>query len=183
MTVDYTDSIVGWAPDPDNQATANIFSQALDSKTTQYARYRISHGRASPIGPICVVVVDGAGDLDYSAGNEPTSLAASPRAGGKFLLNWKYNQNGQPALPTGFKIYKSDGVGGWDLKGTVPYTRGGVSFAWLSGDNTHDAEETYKVRTYRTVSAVDYLTDGITVTQTADAEGPPAITALTATVA
>ena len=130
------------------------------------------------------IVVDAGGAIHWAVGNEPQSLAARNawNGPGKIELRWAYDSANQPATPTGFKIYIADGDE-WDYVDDVDYHAGGTaSYHWESGAHADGLAVTYKVATYRTVATVDYEGAGVTVTITADAAGPPAVTNLEITI-
>lgn len=156
-----------------------------DINRWQFRRRGVSPGgRMGDYSVVNEVVVDAGGAVHFAVGNEPQSLEArNVRNGpGQIDLRWIYDSTNQPATPTGFKIYIANGPD-WDLVDDVDYHAGGTpSYHWRSDAHAHDLEIEYKVVTYRTVSSVDYETDGPAVTITADAEGPPAVTELSVTI-
>ena len=186
---------------PDNAEVAALFAdgtetftvpdQALTPGTYLYALVAVSpYGVFSEIGPALEVVVQDDGSVDPPVGNEPEDLAVTAIAGGVLEVRWRYSEAGQPAEPTGFKIYSvsDDPEPVWTLLATIPL-RGSSRYRWNSAALAHETELSVCVRTYKTYTYgtgeeaydVDYETaNEATVTGTADAEGPPAITGLTA---
>lgn len=152
-----------------------------DIKTWVYICRQIS--AAGSIGAASndlVVQVDASGQWHPHIGNYPTDVEATPIADGKLRITWNYNEVNQPATPTGFKIYKETGGGGFTLDGSTVYKAGRHRYSYTTGvlaESSWDIE----VRTYRTVSSIDYELDGdsATDTATADATGPAEITTVT----
>ena len=179
MVLDFNDEFVGWIPDPDNAETTNVFDQALDGVTAHYARYRISHGRASVISPVTIVTVDGGGDIELSYGNEIDNLIARPEVGGKIRLTWIYNAIDQPVTPTGWNVYIWDGITWVNEDSDTLFANRG-RYTWLS-DELSDAERfLWKVSTYRTVAGTDYESPGLQAIAEADSTGPPAVVGIVA---
>ncbi len=174
MTVDYTDTIVGWVPDPANITSAKCYGLSPSGKTYQFTRYRIAYGRASPRPGIVDIIVDAGGNLQGAVGNEIANLVAFQQFGGVIKLQWTYSTIGQNATPTGFKVYKN-GV----EHARVAYRRG-TRNDWLSTANPHGVAITYRVVTYKIISASDYENDGQSVIATPDAQGPLPIQSITA---
>jgi hypothetical protein len=169
----------------------SIPSQALTADTTYYylARAVSAYGQLSEpvLTDACAVVVQDDGTVEPPVGNEPADLTVTPVAGGVLEVRWRYSEAGQPAVPTGFKIYSvsDDPEPLWTLLATVPYRNRPA--AWRSEALAHETELAVCVRTYKTYTFgtgeeaydVDYETaNTATVTATADAVGPPAITGL-----
>ena len=171
-----------------------IPDQALTAGTTYYYLARA----VSPYGVLsepvltdaCAVVVQEDGSVEPPVGNEPEDLAVTAIAGGVLEVRWRYSEAGQPAAPTGFKIYSvsDDPEPVWTLLATIPL-RGSSRYRWNSAALAHETELSLCVRAYKTYTYgegeeaydVDYETaNTATVTAAADAEGPPAITGLTA---
>ena len=179
MALDYNDTFVGWIPNPDDADESNVFDQALDGLTAHYARYRISHNRASIRSLVTIVTVDGGGDVDLSFGNEVGNLTAVPQKGGKVRLTWTYNATDQPATPTGWDVSMLV-AGAWVNQDSDTLYANRGRFTWLS-DEMSDAERfEWKVNTYRTVGAADYESPGMTAIAEADSSGPPAVTGIIA---
>lgn len=166
----------------DGDTTVTIVQQDLDGAEWQYVACGVSPGGTmGEPSSVCVIVVDGAGAMDYQPGNEPTGQTATAIAGGKIRVTWLYNMTDQPAEPTGFKVYQDDG-GGFVLAHTEPYVEGRGRYTYTTDALTGGVTYDYYVRTYRTVSGSDYETTNTTaVSATADDAGPAAIDPLTAT--
>ncbi|MBW1784122.1 MAG: hypothetical protein JRL30_25705 [Deltaproteobacteria bacterium] len=170
-----------WNTDPYDVPTAAF--GATPKNNWQYVRRGVSAtGQLGTASPAALARVEASGALYHAVGNEPTGLIALNNSAGKIKLIWEYDPTDEPATPTGFKIYLYTG-GAWVLQATQSYSAGRRQglHNWTSGENAHDTELQYKVVAYRTVSGVSYLSDGITVTATADAEGPAAITTISTT--
>jgi len=128
----------------------------------QYRRLAVSPaGSVSDVSSTVDVEVDGSGDLVGPIGNAA----------------------GEPATPTGFKIYHStDGGSNYTLDGTKAYREGMLRFHYTDESLSNGQAYTFKVVTYRTISLTDYeLGDFPTDTATADSDGPAAVTGLTVT--
>lgn len=171
-----------------------LAGQALMAATTYYylARAVSPYGVLSEpvLTDVLTVVVQDDGAVEPPVGNEPTDLTVTSVAGGVLQVRWRYSEAGQPAEPTGFKIYSvsEDVPPVWTLLATIA-SRGGRNYTWNSAALAHETELAVCVRTYKTYTYgtgeeaydVDYETAiTATVTAVADAEGPPAITGLTA---
>ena len=150
----------------------------------QYRRLAVSPaGSVSDVSSTVDVEVDGSGDLVGPIGNAATNLTATALSGGDVRLTWQYDPAGEPATPTGFKIYHStDGGSNYTLDGTKAYREGMLRFHYTDASLSNGQAYTFKVVTYRTISLTDYeLGDFPTDTATADSDGPAAVTGLTVT--
>jgi hypothetical protein len=172
----------------DEDETVSITSQELDSTTTasvrewRYVATGISDGSTEgATSNYCYVRVDSDGNAKYEVGNQVTGTTATAIADAKIRVGWLYNADDQPATPTGFKVYQKEGVGGtYALARTEPYVAGRSRYTWTTASLTNGTAYYYYVRTYRTVSAVDYETANTTaVTATADDVGPAPILGIT----
>jgi len=151
----------------------------------QYRRLAVSPaGSVSDVSSTVDVEVDGSGDLVGPIGNAPTNTTAEVRAAGVIRTHWRYNATGQPATPTGFKVYRSDdGGSSYNLQSTVAYSKGLRTYYADSGALSNGTEYSFKVRTYRTIAEVDYEESADTiVTATADSAAPTAPTSLTVSI-
>jgi len=171
----------------DGDATVTIPYQDLDAPVGELLTWRYVVRGVSPGGTIgeasaeAAVTVDENGVEYYVAGNDPTGLTLTLTTGGACILRWRYNPTDEPARPTGFKIYRLIAAV-WTYADSVGYVPGVGRYTWTSGGFADTTALEYTVRSYRTVSAVDYeqLT-GDSVTGTTDALGPAAPTSLTVT--
>lgn len=165
------------------QAQVSIENQELPPNTIwHYIRRQVSSCELeSPDSPVCVVVIDSAGNMIGNAPNPPVDLTIEGLSNGRFKLRWHYTKSEEEISPTGFKIYMDSGSG-FDFntpEDTVSYGFGGTGeFQWISDPLTHGQVYRFCVRTYRTDAGETQNTDY--VSGIADAEGPDAITGLRA---
>lgn len=85
--------------------------------------------------------------------NPPSDLRVMPTAGGKFVLRWTYNREGQQTEPSVFWVYHDGGTGEVDydtIVAWVDYSRGRVHYDYTSGAFSHGARVQWAVRTVST---------------------------------
>jgi len=171
----------------EGDATIVISGQDLDAAVGELKTWRYKIRGVSPGGTIgeasgeTPITVDEDGAIYHVAGNDPTNLTLTLTTGGACILRWRYSEEDQPARPTGFKIYRLI-AGTYTYADSVAFVPGITKYDWTSGTFANGTALDYTVRSYRTVSAVDYeqLTND-SVTGTSDAVGPAAPTSLTVT--
>jgi len=155
---------------------------------TQFKQTGVSPGGTiGEMSDALALETDAAGNIVGPVGNNASELTATPLAGGTIKLDWEYDRTGEPATPTGFKVYRFEGDG-WALYDTVVLTENRLRYdlnvsqqAWTSGGFAHGIVTQWQVRTYKTIGSTDYerLTDAPQASATADAQGPAAVTGLT----
>lgn len=178
MALDYNDPIAGWIPDPDNDATATLYNTGWDDVTLDLARYRISHGRASRIGPTKRIVI-AAGSVVVDPGPVPQRLTATPAAAGTVRLDWIAGElSDNTATPTGYKVYTIASDASETLVATVSHNARRLQHTATTAALT-EVLTTFEVRAYRTVVATDYFSEGVQTTAKPDATGPIAAAAPT----
>ena len=180
MTLDYNDTIVGWIPDPDNDTTTLLYNTGWDDVTLDIARYRISYGRASEIGPTKRIVIE-SGSVVVDPGPVPQRLTATPAAGGTVRLDWIAGElSDNCATPTGYKVYTIATDGSESLVATVSHNTHRLQHT-ATTEALAEVLTTFEVRAYRTVSEVDYYSEGVQTTGKPDNTGPIAADAPTIT--
>ncbi len=176
MTLNYDDTIYGYIPDPDNDATATIYNADWATGTIEVdlARYRISHGRASAIGPTKRVKIV-SGTVYVDPGPVPISLIASAAVGGTMRLDWQIGDTINHAVPDDYKIYTViDGVEA--LVATVTHSKHRSKHRYTTVA-TYTESTTFRIKAHRLVSAVDYYSDSLDAVGIPDYTGPNAIDA------
>lgn len=134
---------------------------------------------------VFVVYTDGSGEFKDPVPVAPGNLVARPAAGGMIRLTWSHFTERGFSDPTHFRVYDNAGSGPVDygteiLELPAP---GGVNVSVLVGPYSHGTTVTFGVRALiksgETVLGLDE--NVLTATATADAEGPPAPSALNVT--
>ena len=117
----------------------------------------------------------GAG-MVVAVGNPAINLQGKAIADGKFDLTFTYNQVGEPATPSGFKIYEGSTS---NLVTTISLIPGRPRYYVTTGAYSHGSSREFFVRTYRTVAGTDYEDRNKDfLTLVADDTGPSAITVI-----
>ncbi len=106
--------------------------------------------------------------------NAPGDLGVRPAAGGRFLVTWTYNHEGEAAPPVHFNLYHDGGTGTVDydtVVATVTYRRGQYHFAYTSNPFANNTRVTWAVRAV----AIPFIAEGNvrTAFAYADAAAPP----------
>ena len=104
--------------------------------------------------------------------NPPIRLTAQPKADGVILLQWFYDARGEQVGAATFNVYHNDGAGAVDYGTAIGSTSGR---AFLTNAYTHATEVTFGVRAES--SAGNEETNTVTVSATADDQGPPVLIA------
>jgi len=178
--VDYHSPIVGWIPDPDNDTEAKLYNTGWDNVTLDLARYRISHGRASEIGPVKRITIE-SGSVVVDPGPVPQRLSVIPMAGGTMRLDWIAGElSDNCATPDGYKVYLIDDDGNETLLDTVAHNNHRLQHSTTT-ESLSDGLKTFEVRAYRIVSETTYESEGIQATGRSDNVGPIAAEAPTIT--
>ena len=112
-----------------------------------------------------------------SVGNPAINLQGKAVAAGKFDLTFTYNQVGEPATPSGFKIYEDSSA--LNLVTTIGLIAGRPRYYVTTGAYSHGSSREFLVRTFRTVAGTDYEDKNLDfITLVADSTGPSAITVI-----
>jgi len=136
---------------------------------------------------VCVVRVDAAGDAILAAPNAPLNLTAIGLAGGKVKLRWVYSAIGQAVPPTGFNVYIDSGSG-FDFENPddtveayagMSRSAGSDELTWTSAALSHGQLYRFCVRSSNDAGGESQNTNYVSIV--ADAQGPAAITNVTAT--
>lgn len=159
--------------------TVSIATQDLPPDTIwHYIRRQCSDcGLESGDSPVCVVVINSAGEMIGSTPNAPANLIIEQVVGGKFRLRWRYFITEQEVKPTGFHIYIDSGSG-FDFAvpdATAKYRRA-VEHNWLSSAYSHGQTCRFVVRSYTADAGEDNNYN--IASAVADAQGPQAATGL-----
>ena len=159
-----------------------------DTKWHYIRRAVCPHGEESPDSkPPCVIHIDDAGDAEGSAPNPPVSLSATPTAGGKIKLRWRYSCLNQIVKPTAFRVYIDSGSG-FDFStpddtvtapGGLDRAGGSQEINWESDALTHGTTYRFVVRSYNSTTGAETQKTNAAAA-VADDTGPAAITGLTA---
>jgi len=162
-----------------------ISNQDLPVNTNwRYIRRQVSYcGLESADSPVCDVKIDSSGDVRLAAPNPPLSLTATPQAGGKIKLQWRYSTYNQAVAPTGFRVYIDSGSG-FDFETptatvsapSVLSRIAGYDFSWTSDALSHGTTYRFCVQSYKTASGETQNTNYVAAV--ADSVGPNAITDL-----
>jgi len=100
--------------------------------------------------PRTIVSVDSSGEWAATAPNGVTDLTATPRPGGTFELNWRYDETGQSARPDQFAIFSGTGspaaVNLAAPVATVSYRFRRGRFRWVSNGFSHATIVHWQVR-------------------------------------
>lgn len=83
------------------------------------------------------------------AANRVGNLWVAPIAGGKFLVRWTYDKQGEAARPSEFRLYTDGGSGSVNYVtpvGTAAYREGVADYAMESGSFAHGARVRFGVR-------------------------------------
>ncbi|HSW46495.1 MAG TPA: hypothetical protein VLM89_13085, partial [Phycisphaerae bacterium] len=81
------------------------------------------------------IVCDESGSWAGPRPNAPSDLRVTPAAGGRFVLQWAYDPEGQEVEPAGFRVYCGLGWSGVDYTqsaGSLPYTTIKLYFMFIS---------------------------------------------------
>lgn len=171
MTLDHNSTIVGWIPDPDNDTAAKLYNTDWDDVTLDIARYRISHGRSSTIGPTKRIVIVG-GAVKVDPGPVPQRLTATPKAAGTIRLDWIAGAiTDNAAEPDDYTVYTIASTGAETLLATITHNTHRLQHNFTTEALT-EAPTTFEVRAHREVSAVDYESEGLQVTGLPDSTIP-----------
>jgi hypothetical protein len=121
-----------------------------------------------------MIAIDPLGNWAGPRPNAPTDLRVVPAKGGRFLIQWVYDEDGQQIDPSGFRLYRGTGWSGVSYAGpvaVVAHQAGQVHFSYISEECIHGTRVTWAVRA---VSAAGVEEDnGRTVTAWAVALSPP----------
>ena len=144
-------------------------------------------GLQSDDSPVCVIRIDAAGDAILAAPNAPLNLTAIGLAAGKVKLRWVYSAIGQAVPPTGFNVYVDSGSG-FDFENpddtveayaSMSRSAGSDELTWTSEALSHGQLYRFCVRSSNDAGGESQNTNYVSIV--ADAQGPAAITNVTAT--
>ncbi len=179
--IDYQTPL-GYMDTDDDYVTVPAMAMGIGEVWHFVRRTRRPCGLESADSPVCIVRMDGQGELVAAAPNEPWDISAEPSAGGKAAVRWRYDAEDQQVAPTGFRIYIDSGSG-FDFQtpdATVAYSQWQDSYTWTSDALTNGVTYRFCVRSYVTGGGESANTDSAEAT--ADSVGPAAATGLSISV-
>lgn len=150
----------------------NIANQDLPAGTIwHYVRKKAAAccGKESIASPLCIVVIDGSGEMIGLTPNSPILLEVQQLFGGAFGVRWTYYTDDQEVQPTGFNIYADSGLG-WALAAQLDYRRGQTRWLWDSPVYAHGSVVKWLVKSFYTSGGES--NNAAFAAAIADAEGP-----------
>ena len=145
-------------------------------------------GMQSDDSPVCIVRIAGNGDAILAAPNAPLNLTAIGLPGGKVKLRWLYSAIGQAVPPTDFNVYIDDSGSGFDYENpddtvdayaSMSRSAGSDELTWTSEALSHGQSYRFCVRSNNQDAGESQNANYVSIV--ADAQGPDAITNVTAT--
>jgi len=105
--------------------------------------------------------------------NSPSDVRIACLSGGRFALRWSYNEAGQQAAPSEFRVFTDGGTGSVDYDepaAVVPGRGRRMHYEYVTGGWPHGTRVKWSIRAYAASGAHDG--NMLIVSAFADAEGP-----------